>query len=281
MTLSTCFYRRGNVRLAYDRAGDGPLLVFLHGVGGNRSNWRGELGRLSGSYCCVAWDARGYGDSDDPDRKLVFDDFANDLAALLDHLGAERAHIVGLSMGGFIAQSFYTLYPERVATLTLAATSAGAKLLTVVAREEFLDIRLKPLEEGRSIADIAAGLVGVLAGERADAAVREQLRLSLEALRPESYKQALRALVTTDFRAALPSIKAPTLVVTGNDDRVFALSESHHLADQIRDSRLTIIEGAGHLCNLEAPEEFSAALSQFLLSHSNAGASVIGGKSKT
>ncbi|GJH25328.1 alpha/beta fold hydrolase [Caballeronia novacaledonica] len=281
MNSSTGYYRRGGVRLAYERAGAGPLAVFLHGVGGNRSNWRGELERLGGAYCCVAWDARGYGDSDDPGETLVLDDFALDLEALLDHLGAERAHVVGLSMGGFIAQSFYMRCPQRVATLTLAATSAGANLLTAAEREDFLAKRLRPLEAGHSIAEIAPGLVDVLAGKRADAAIRERLRLSLTALRPESYKQALRALVTTDFRQALPSIEVGTLVVTGDDDRVFALSESEYLAQHIAGSRLTVIEGAGHLCNIEAPEEFAAALSAFLSSERNSGASIVGPQSWT
>jgi pimeloyl-ACP methyl ester carboxylesterase len=256
------------VRLAYDIAGAGPLIVFLHGVGGNRSNWNGELdGRLAREFCCVAWDARGYGASDDPDRPLVFEHFGDDLAALLDHLGAERAHLVGLSMGGHIAQSFCLSRPGRVATLTLASSSAGASLLTSVEREEFLAIRLRPLENGKTMRDIAPGLVDVLAGSRAGPEVRERLRASMEALRPEPYKAALRALVTTDFRSQLDRITVPTLVVVGSDDRVLPEELSRYLAAHIRGSRFERFIGAGHLCNIEAPEEFAAALADFLAPH--------------
>ncbi|MCD6675208.1 MAG: alpha/beta hydrolase [Burkholderiaceae bacterium] len=244
-------------------------------MGGNRSNWSGQLAHFGERYCCVAWDARGYGSSDDPGSELAFDDFADDLEGLLDHLGAERAHIVGLSMGGFIAQDFCARYPQRVATLTLAATSAGANLFTSAEREDFLAKRLRPLEAGASMADMARGLIDVLAGPRADAAVRDRLCRSLESLRPESYKQTLRALVATDFRASLARISVPTLIVVGDHDRVLPEAESHFLAGHIADHQLRVIPRAGHLCNIEAGDEFDAILSDFLLLHADAGASTL------
>lgn len=275
MSASLSHFHRDGVRIAYERAGAGQLLVFLHGVGGNRSNWSGQLTRFSERYCCVAWDARGYGDSDDPEGELAFEDFADDLQGLLDHLGAARAHIVGLSMGGFIAQDFCARYPQRVATLTLAATGAGANLLTTAEREDFLAKRLQPLEDGATMADMARGLIDVLAGPRADAAVRDRLRRSLEALRPQSYKKALRALVTTDFRASLARIAVPTLIVVGDHDRVLPEAESRYLAAHIVAHQLRVIPRAGHLCNIEASDEFDGALSDFLLLHTDAGAPVL------
>ncbi|WP_213956659.1 MULTISPECIES: alpha/beta fold hydrolase [unclassified Variovorax] len=264
MNAPTAYFTRGGVRIAYDRAGDGPLVVFLHGVGGNRTNWVGQLARLGSGFTCVAWDARGYGASDDPEETLVFDDFARDLESLLDHLGAERAHLVGLSMGGYIAQDFHARFPARVASLTLASTSAGANLLSAAEREDFLAKRLRPLESGASMADVARGLVDVLAGRRADAAIRARLRQSLEALRPDAYRQTLRALVTTDFRDSLVRILVPTLVVVGEDDRVLPVAESRYIAERVKRSRMVVIERAGHLCNIEAPDEFDAALLQLL-----------------
>ena len=82
-----------------DREGEGPLLILLHGIGGNRSNWRAQLPDLSKTFHCVAWDARGYGDSDDYEGPLDFEDFAHDLLRVIDHFDAERAHLCGLSMG--------------------------------------------------------------------------------------------------------------------------------------------------------------------------------------
>jgi pimeloyl-ACP methyl ester carboxylesterase len=248
--------------------GTGPTAVFLHGVGGNRTNWSDQLTSLSDRYRCVAWDARGYGASDDPDRPVVFEDFTRDLEGLLDHLGASTAHLVGLSMGGFIAQCFFHEYPDRVATLTLAATSAGLGLLTNAQKEEFLAQRLRPLEGGKEIRDIAPGLVTVLAGSRATAEVRHRLLESLEALRVEPYKNALRAIVAaTDFHLQLTEINVPTLIIVGSEDRVLPPAHSRYLAGRIPNSQLVLIEGAGHLCNLEAPIEFNTSLRAFFRDH--------------
>jgi 3-oxoadipate enol-lactonase len=268
-------FHSGGVRIAYDIAGSGPLVVFLHGVGGNRSNWHGELdGPLAARYCCVAWDARGYGDSDDPDRTLVFADFSSDLVALLDHLGADTAHLVGLSMGGFIAQDFYFRSPQRVATLTLASSSAGAALLTPAEQEEFLSIRLRPLERGCTMRDMAPALVDVLAGPGAGAAIRERLRESMEALRPDGYAAALRALVTTDFRSQLKRIAVPTMVVVGSEDKVLPEERSQYLAAHIAGAHFVRFPGIGHLCNIEAPEAFAAAVGGFLDEHADRAAAL-------
>jgi 3-oxoadipate enol-lactonase len=90
----------GPVAIAYDIAGSGPLVVFLHGIGGNRSNCEGQIAYFAARFCAVAWDARGYGASEDPPQTLKFSDYTDDLVRLLDHLGGQRCHLVGLSMGG-------------------------------------------------------------------------------------------------------------------------------------------------------------------------------------
>jgi 3-oxoadipate enol-lactonase len=259
----------GPVAIAYDIAGGGPLVVFLHGIGGNRSNWEGQVEYFGGQFCAVAWDARGYGASDDPPQQLTFSDYAEDLRRLLDHLQAERAHLVGLSMGGMILLDFYGRYAERVATLSLVDTSAGFGSASEEVRREFLARRLDPLERGLGPADIAPGVVDVLVAKNAPAVVRARMRASIEALRIEPYKQALRAIVTTDFRAVLPRIAAPTLVIVGEEDVVTPPADSDFLAKNIHGAALIRIQGAGHLTNLEQPEAFNLALEAFLRRHAH------------
>ncbi len=167
-------------------------------------------------------------------------------------------------MGGYIAQEFYFRSPARVATLALVASSAGASLFSAEDRETFLAQRLRPLESGQTLADIAPSLVDVLAGSRAGSKERQKLRESTEALRPEPYKAAVRALVTTDFRAKLGLIAVPTLIIVGSEDRVLPQELSEYLAAHIAGSRLIVLPGVGHLCNIEAPSEFAAALTAFL-----------------
>ncbi len=257
----------GPVAIAYDMAGSGPLVVFLHGIGGNRTNWYGQLEHFSNRFCAVTWDARGYGASNDSPQTLKFSDFADDLLRLLDHCKAERAHLVGLSMGGMIIQDFYGRHPERVATLALVDTSSGFGGVPEAARRDFLARRLDPLEKGLTPVDIAPGVVEVLVAKSASAAIREQLRGSLSALRVEPYKQALHAIVTTDFRPVLPKITVPTLVIVGDEDIVTPPSASEFLVKNIPGASLVKILGAGHLTNIEKPEAFNVALGPFLDRH--------------
>ena len=254
----------GPVPLAYERAGAGPLVVFLHGIGGNRTNWAAQLDTLADQFCAVAGDARGYGDSGDGPEPLRFGDFADDVVRLLDHLGAERAHLVGLSMGGMIAQDVAARHAERLATLTLVDSSSGFGGVRAEARDEFLARRLEPLERGLTPADIAPALVEVLVSGGASAAVKEQVRASVGALRKGPYIQALHAIVTTDFRSALGGIAVPTLVVVGEEDKVTPPANSHELASAVPGAELVTIPGAGHLSNLDQPQAFDAALRPFL-----------------
>lgn len=267
----------GPVSIAYEMQGTGPLVVFLHGIGGNRTNWHEQLDQFGDRFCAVTWDARGYGASDDSPQTLKFSDYADDLNRLLDHFKAERAHLVGLSMGGMILQDFYARYASRVATLSLVDTSAGFGVASEEAKRDFLARRLDPLEKGLTPTDIAPGVVEVLAGKSAPEAIRAKLRASISALRVEPYKQALHAIVTTDFRAVLPKIAVPTLVIVGDEDVVTPPPASDFLVANIPGASLVTIPQAGHLTNIEKPEAFKAALRPFLEQHAQR-ASVVSGQ---
>jgi 3-oxoadipate enol-lactonase len=257
----------GPVRIAYDRSGSGPLVVFLHGIGGNRSNWTEQLAHLRPRYCVVAWDARGYGDSDDPPSALAFADYADDLARLLDHLGAHRAHLVGLSMGGIIAQDFHARHHGRTASLTLANTTSGLGHYPPERIEALLASRLQPLEAGRTVAEMGEALLAELIGPHATPAQRDRLHQSLAALRIGPYKQALRAIVTTDFRPHLPRIDVPTLVITSAHDEVVPPPVSQAMAEAIPGAELVTIPRAGHLSNIEQSDLFNQAVGAFLARH--------------
>ncbi len=260
-------YQNGAIRLAYEREGTGPVVVFMHGIGGNRTNWYEQQTDLSNRYCTVALDARGYGESDDPIETLEFSDFADDLNSLLNHLEVNRAHLVGLSMGGMIAQDFYSRYPRRVATLTLADSSQGMGTADEADRQDFLKRRLDPLESGLTPAELAPKMIDLLVGSRASEKVRQRLLDSLSVVRTGPYIQALKATVSTDFRSILPNIDVPTLIIVGDEDKVLPPSESQLLADAIPGAELVTIEHAGHLSNIESPDRFNAILGEFLDRH--------------
>ena len=109
----------GTPGLTVDEAGTGELVLFMHGIGGNRTNWTQQVQKFGEHFLAVAWDARGYNGSEDYDGELDFSDFARDILRVLKFYGRKKLHLVGLSMGGRIAQDFYALYPQHVATLQL------------------------------------------------------------------------------------------------------------------------------------------------------------------
>jgi 3-oxoadipate enol-lactonase len=228
--------------------------VFLHGIGGDRAHWAAQLDFFSRRFKAAAWDARGYGDSGDYEGPLQFDDFTADLLRVLDFLEEPRAHVVGLSMGGRIARNFALAHPDRVLTLTLANTSPGFDALSSEEVERFV-------EERR---DRTAGSLRQLLGSRAPAGAHEALAASFARLRRESYLKTLAASVSQDRAAPLERIAAPTLVVTGDEDRVYPQELALRMARRIPGAELLVLEGCGHLSNLEQPAVFNAALLDFI-----------------
>lgn len=257
-------------RIAVDLAGpeDAPVVLFLHGIGGNRTNWRRQLEALSGRYRAAAWDARGYGGSDDGPDAFAFTDFADDVVRALDHLGADRAHVVGLSMGGRIALDLWRRHPARVRTLTLADTSAGSKETAAPEKvEAFLAARRKPLLEGKTTADIALDVAATLAGPEIAPEVHAELIASLSALRAGPYIRTLEAVTRFTGFPDPATIDVPALIIVGEHDRVAPPHVAQAMADAIPGAEFQIIPGAGHISNLERPDAFDAALLGFLTRH--------------
>lgn len=241
-------------------------MVLLHGIGGNRTNWTTQLGALSPAFHAVAWDARGYGESDDYDGPLNFEDFAQDLLRLIDYFGADRAHLCGLSMGGQIAQCFYRLYPERVASLILAATfTHWGAALGESALERYLSLRLKPLkEEDKEPGDIADAAARALLGPKATDDHYRQLVHSIEALHKGSYIKTLESSIPYDQQLALESIEVPSLYLFGQHDSLCPPDLGREMAKRTPGARFLEIRSAGHLINIEQPEAFSHAILDFL-----------------
>ncbi|MEQ8405804.1 MAG: alpha/beta fold hydrolase [Oceanicaulis sp.] len=250
--------------IALDVAGSGPLAVFLHGIGGNRTNWRDQLPVFAKRFTAVAWDARGYGESDDYSGALKFEDFSADLERVLDHFGVADAHVIGLSMGGRIALDFTGRRPGRVRSLTLVDTGAGRKPGDPAELERFLALRKKPILDGRSPAEIAEGVAQTLAGDSITPDAYQRLVESLSRLHPESYLKTMDTVTRYDGYPAFETIERPTLVVVGDEDRIAPPDWARRMADSIPGAALKVIERAGHISNIEAPEAFNAAVLEFL-----------------
>lgn len=254
----------GHPAIACTVAGDGPLVIFLHGIGGNRRNWDDQLAAVAAAgFRGVAMDARGYGDSEfvPPGD---FRAYADDVARVIGQLGGP-AHIVGLSMGGRVALDLFGRHRALVASLTLADTSAGsAEAKTPAAVAEAVALRAQPLLAGKTPADIAPAIVARLAGPGITADAHARLIASHAALNVEAYLAALAAVIGFDDFPAWTGIDVPVQVIVGEHDRIAPPAHAHAMAEQIPGARLAEIAGAGHVSNIESPREFNAILTGFL-----------------
>ena len=251
-------------RIAVDHAGEGELVLFLHGIGGNRRNWHPQLPAVSAHYHAAAWDARGYGESDDVDGPRAFEDFAADLLRVVDHFGVAKAHLVGLSMGGRIAAAFHAAHPDRVASLALCDTHMGFAHFSAEQRERFVALRRDPLLAGRTPAEIATTVANTLIGDPDNEVAFDALVDSLSRLRAESYIKTIEASVDLDQAANFDGISVPTVIIVGALDRLTPPKLARTIHARIPGSELHVIEGAGHLSNIEAPDEFNRILLAFL-----------------
>ena len=261
----------GTPALAADLAGAGPLVLFMHGIGGNRSNWRAQLPAFAPHFACAAWDARGYGASEDYEGPLAFDDFVDDLLRVLDHFGVERAHLVGLSMGGRIAMRAALLHPGRIATLTLVDTHEGFEAFTPLQRQAFVDSRRAPLLAGQEPADIADAVARSLVGPKATPAQLRQLVDSIAALHKQSYIKSLQATVDQVVLGDIQQIGAPAHFIVGADDRLTPPAMHHEMAAKLGGAPVSVLPDAGHLSNIENAEGFNRAALDWLLPRAGLG----------
>ena len=257
-----------NPAIGIDHAGEGELLILMHGIGGNRTNWTRQVEAFAPHYHTVAWDARGYGLSDDYDGPLDFNAFSRDLLKVLDHFGVEKAHICGLSMGGRIAQDFYLHYPERVKTLALVATFSGFKKLNSEERARFVALRLKPLvEDGKEPKDIAPIVAKTLIGpgQTKNTTINWspawKLYTRIVTSKPSKRRRPMNKALE------LEDITVPTLLVFGEHDSLTPPTIGRAMADRIADATYVEVPRSGHLINIEEADIFNDALLRFLAKH--------------
>jgi pimeloyl-ACP methyl ester carboxylesterase len=253
------------LRIAYERAGDGPPLVLLHGyVGDGVTTWRPQLEGLSDEFTMVAWDAPGAGRSSDPPESFGMAGYVDCLAAFVVELGLERPHVVGLSFGGSLALAFSRRHPAIPRTLVLASAYAGwagslpadlagqrlrqALELSELSREQFVDTLLPTMFSASTPPEVV-----------------DAFGATLREFHPAGFRAQARA-AAEDLRDVLPDIETPTLLVYGDNDVRAPRNVGEDLHAAISDSRLVFLSGVGHVCNIEAPEKFNREVRKFLRS---------------
>jgi 3-oxoadipate enol-lactonase len=236
----------------------GPPLAFINSLGCDFRIWDDVSLLLADEFRIVRYDKRGHGLSESGPDACEMADYARDLAALLDHVGVGRATIVGLSIGGMIAQELYRLRPELFAALVLCDTAAK------IGTDESWDQRIAEVERGgvESIADavLERWFTADFHARRADelAGVRAMLTRTPK----QGYLAACGALKRADLRPSAGLIRAPTLCLVGDKDGSTPVAMVRETAALIKDSRFEIIEGAGHLPNVEKPDVVAGLIAE-------------------
>jgi pimeloyl-ACP methyl ester carboxylesterase len=254
--------RVGALRIAYLRVGDGPVVVLLHGGLADHREWEAQL-ELADEFTLVAWDAPGCGGSSDPPESFRMDDYAAVLAGLVEALNVGRPHVVGLSFGATLALALARHTPSLSDSLVLASPYAGwAGSLPPQTVARRLEAGLRALDQGP--AALADGFVETLFGEDADPELGANVREMLEDVRPAGARTMLRAMAECDLREALGRVESPTLVVHGDRDVRAPEPVARAIHEAIPGSAFVVLPGVGHVCNMEAPAAFNAALRTFL-----------------
>lgn len=244
--------------IGYEEAGDGEAapIIFLHGVGSDKSAWRPQLAHFGKSRRAVAFDYPGYGDSDPAPEGTTRDDYASAIISAMHELGIDRAHICGLSLGGVVAIAMHHADEKRCASLILADTFA------VHPQGEAIYERAMTASE--NLRSMAEARVDMLLAQPAAPCVRREVVETMSKIDPQAYCIGAEAVWLADQRERAKQIRVPTLVLVGDQDLITPPELSDELAGLVPNARIQVIEDAGHISNLEKPAEFNQAVGQFI-----------------
>jgi pimeloyl-ACP methyl ester carboxylesterase len=252
------------MKIHYAKAGSGPALVLLHGLGSNADSWKKQLVDLQDQFTVIAWDAPGYGHSADPVPEFrYFADFAHVLKKLTEQLNIEPFYLLGHSMGSTLALEFMKHYSQSVKALILASGTRGGAAKDGDQNEGKLRNRLHAIEHFSS-EQIAEQRADNLLGPKATKEMQEEVKRIYAKIRPAGYRSVTYALYHANQNDILPIIDVPTLVICGEWDKITPVPESKTIHQGIRHSKLKIIPDTGHLCYQEDSITFNQHIRSFL-----------------
>jgi pimeloyl-ACP methyl ester carboxylesterase len=253
-------------RWSYMEAGraDAPAILLLHGVGANSMHWRFQFAGLSDAFRVVAWNAPGYVLSDSFKTEWPgCQDYADAVADFLGALKLDRVNIVGNSFGSRVAQCFAVHYPARVIRLAMTGTGTGAKGMTEDEKAKIIATREGQIAKG----GYGFGArVNALLGKNASEATINLVRDVVRATNPRGFMHGVKLGMADGYdpETVAAKVTAPVLMISGNEDRVNPIDKhAAVLAKAMRQAKLEILEGIGHLPEVEAPEKVNALLRAF------------------
>jgi pimeloyl-ACP methyl ester carboxylesterase len=258
----------GGTELYYQRAGSGEPLLLIQGMSATHLTWgRPFLSLLEQDFDCIVFDNRGMGKSGQAELPFTIADMAADTVGLLDALDIETAHVVGISMGGMIAQELALAHPERIRTLTIGASYCGGPEGSLMAPE---DLQLlgtayasgEPEQVFRAMWEI--NLSPTFREDDSRFAAFTEMGSALPAPQPVVLQQ-MRACGAHDTHEQLAQIGLPTLVIHGDADRLLRYPNGRQISNLIPDARLATLEGIGHMFWWEQPERSAELIREHAL----------------
>lgn len=256
------FVENQGAKIYWDEQGQGEPILLIMGLGWPSTMWHRTRPILAARYRTIAFDNRGAGRSDVPPGPYSMASMASDAAAVLDAAGAQRAHVLGASMGGMIAQEFALQYPERVHSLVLACTACGGPHATQAA-PEVIQVLLNRTGTPAERAEAVVPFIYDAATPRAR--IDEDLAiLSKNYVTPEGYAAQLQGILAWEAYTRLPQIHIPTLVIHGLTDRLVPAANSDLVASRIPGAQLVKIPNASHIFMTDQPDAAHHSILEFL-----------------
>lgn len=246
-------------RIGYLEAGGGnaTTIIFLHGVGSDKSVWRPQLDHFGKSRRAVAFDYPGYGESEFIEG-ATRDDYAHAMLAAMDELGIGQAHVCGLSLGGVVAIAMHAAAPRRCVSLIIADSFA------VHPEGKAIHDRSVTASKAMTMRELAQARTGLLLGSAATPELRAEVIETMAAIDPAAYRLGAAAVWLADQRDRTATIDVPTLILVGEEDAITPPALSEELHRIVSGSDLIRIPTAGHLANIERSDSFNSAIESFL-----------------
>ncbi len=252
-----------SISLNYELDGEGPVLVFINGLTMDINGWYFQVSDFSNRYRMLRYDCRGQGKSDIPEPSYSQEMHAEDLRSLMDKLKIQKAHLVGLSNGGMIAQHFVLRYPDKVGALVLVDTCSYIDTLL----ESIIKIWIKSTQTGGSELRYDISIPFLFSEEfirTNNENISAMKQLSVETNPPHAIINLANACLRHNVNDRLSEIKSPTLIIVGGEDILIPLKYSKLLHEKINKSELVIMKECGHVPPIENPKVFNSIVLEFL-----------------
>ena len=258
-----------DVEIAYEVRGAGTPLLMIHGAQGDQSMFAEMAAAFAGDYRVLTFDQRGSGLSAKPDMAYSIAMFADDTSALMEHLSMPTAHIVGVSMGGMIAQEFALRHPRKVRSLILGCTTPGGPSAARASGDSLANAySTKPMtaeERGKALAEAAFSKTYLAKHpEIIDSMIKARRQRPIDTV---GFAHRMKAAAGHNTYDRLNEIRCPTLVIAGKDDALIAWENSRIIAERIPGAELLLLDPAGHCFWMEQPERTHDAILHFVRKH--------------